>query len=117
MLELERELERVMRLARFTAQAADRLRVRLIIERAERVAERAGSPLPDGSKYALGIPLEREQSAVEPPCGYPEGFQRLMEGRCSYCGQRMQNVGFADPAATLEQRGGLTWSCIDGCNP
>lgn len=51
-------------------------------------------------------PLER---SVEPPGGFREGYERVMRGRCPYCGQRM-----TDPVVVAS---GLSWGCYDGCNP
>jgi hypothetical protein len=48
--------------------------------------------------------------ALVPSVGWEEGFQRLMAGRCPYCGNRLLNVG-------ADRRGGLTWSCVGACNP
>lgn len=47
---------------------------------------------------------------VEPPCGWREGMERLLHGRCPWCGNQIVGI-FLDP------EDGLTWSCLEGCNP
>jgi len=61
---------------------------------------------------------------IEPDCGWEEGFQRLMAGRCPYCG-----LPIVAPVVSGVQRGPmfalrgqtrdceLTWACAEACNP
>ena len=46
----------------------------------------------------------------EPRVGWERACQRLAAGRCPFCGNRMLNVSVC-------LRDGLTWACIEGCNP
>ena len=63
--------------------------------------------------------------AIEPDCGLEEGFQRLMAGRCPYCGLPIVNVGiFPKQMRAMIARKPtdvrdceLTWACAEGCNP
>lgn len=47
----------------------------------------------------------------EPEIGWRMGFIRLCDGRCPWCGERIELV-------TCDSNGsGLTWKCPEGCNP
>lgn len=47
----------------------------------------------------------------EPEIGWRMGFIRLCDGRCPWCGERIELV-------TCDSHGtGLTWKCLEGCNP
>lgn len=47
----------------------------------------------------------------EPEIGWRMGFIRLCDGRCPWCGERIELV-------TCDSRGaGLTWKCPEACNP
>lgn len=42
-----------------------------------------------------------------------QGFQRLMAGRCPYCGFSLSNVSLRGPGGRRE----LHWACPGACNP
>lgn len=47
----------------------------------------------------------------EPEIGWRMGFIRLCDGRCPWCGERIELV-------TCDSHGaGLTWKCPEACNP
>lgn len=49
-------------------------------------------------------------TAMQPPMGWETGFTLLLSGYCPYCGFRV--------SAMQANRGeGLTWCCLNGCNP
>lgn len=48
---------------------------------------------------------------AEPPHGWQGGLVELViRGRCPWCGHRLENVG-------VSSENGVTWSCLEGCNP
>lgn len=49
--------------------------------------------------------------SIEPECGWKTGFVRLSRGRCPYCGGELSRPR-SEP-----DRSGLTWACMEGCNP
>jgi hypothetical protein len=47
---------------------------------------------------------------LEPPMGFETGFRLLLSGYCPYCGFRVSALG-------ASKKYGLTWCCLNGCNP
>jgi hypothetical protein len=58
----------------------------------------------------LSTEPRQPQPWFEPPGGWRQGMQRLAMGCCPFCGHVLQNI-------STDTRDGVTWCCVEGCNP
>lgn len=66
---------------------------------------------PPRARSSRAAPVVGETTQIdEPEIGWRMGFIRMLDGRCPWCGERIENV-------TLQPATGITWSCAESCNP